>query len=167
MSPIQIIAKQFALHNRLFNNVLEGIGDVKGNERVSGEVNHLQWIGGHLVNVRYRFLPMFGKPVSFPHAEKYTDASLPPPQTRAISASIEYPSLSEISGYWNAIVPDFAESVSVLGNDQLATEMPFSVPIGGKTLLDVLAFLASHEAYHIGQMSIIRKYLGLEAMSYK
>ena len=57
MSAIQPVKKQFVLQTRLFNNVLEGIEDRKGSERLSEFVNHLQWIAGHLTNSRYRLHP--------------------------------------------------------------------------------------------------------------
>ncbi len=167
MSSIQIIAKQFALHSRLFNNVLEDIADTNGNKRVTEEVNHLQWIAGHLTNSRYNFAPMLGIKEIFPYKELYTDMTLPPPSNRPISESIKYPTLSETLKYWNTLAPVFVERVVNLSDSQLAAEFPIGTPIGDKTTLGFFGFLASHESYHIGQMSLIRKYLGLDAMSYK
>ena len=77
MSSILVIAKQFALHNRLFNNVLEGIEDAQGDKRVTEQINHLQWIAGHLTNSRYNFAPMLGMSETFPYKEIYTDATKP------------------------------------------------------------------------------------------
>jgi len=167
MSSIQTLSKQFALHTRLFNNVLEDIEDNKGLERVSEEVNHLQWIAGHLTNSRYNFAPMLGINASFPYKDLYTDGTKPPPNNRAIDASIKYPSLTEIKKYWNDLGNAFAEKTAAMKDEQINSGIPFAVPIGGNTVLDLLAFLASHESYHIGQMSIIRKHLGKGAMSYK
>jgi hypothetical protein len=167
MSSIQIIAKQFALHNRLFNNVLEGIQDTNGNKRVTEEVNHLQWIAGHLANSRYNFAPVIGIKETFPYKELYTDPTLPPPSNRPISEAIKYPSLSETLKYWNSLAPVFVEAVSNLSDAQVSAEFPVGTPIGDKTLLGFFGFLTSHESYHIGQMSLVRKYLGLDAMSYK
>src|ERR1700739_4929709 len=167
MSSIQIISRQMALHTRLFNNTLEDISDAGGNERMNEHVNHLQWIAGHLANTRYNYAAMLGSELKFPYKEKYSDPTKPPPANRSIDASIEYPSLSEIKKYWNALAPEFTEKLAALDNDKLMTEMPFSTPIGGKTMLDLFAFISSHEAYHIGQMSLIRKYLGKDAMSFK
>ncbi len=66
MSSIQPVVKQFELQTRLFNNVLEGIEDIKGSKRLSEEVNHLQWIAGHLTNSRYGLAQGLGIGVSFP-----------------------------------------------------------------------------------------------------
>jgi len=167
MSSIQIIAKQFALHTRLFNNVLEGVEESQGAKRMSEQVNHLQWIAGHLANARYNYAPMLGLEEFFPYKELYTDPAAPPPGNRAIDASIKYPSLGEISKYWNSYSPAFVEAVSKMNDAQAAAETPFGTPIGDKSMLGFFGFLTSHESYHIGQMSIIRKYLGLDAMSYK
>jgi hypothetical protein len=166
MSSIQPVIKQFELQTRLFNNVLEGIEDVKGSERLSDQVNHLQWIAGHLTNSRYGLAPGLGIRVSFPYKEQYSDPSEPPPHNRTISAAVKYPSLTEIKKSWNELATQFTEKISGLSDEQLASGISFPVPTG-KTFQDLLSFIASHESYHIGQMSIIRKYLGLSAMSYK
>ena len=154
------------MQSRLFNNVLEGIEDIKGSERLSDHVNHLQWIAGHLTNSRYGIAPALGLKVSFPYGEQYTDPSEPPPHNRTISDTVKYPSLTEIKKSWNDLADDFTEKLSGLSEEHLASGIPFPVPTG-KTFQDLLSFIASHESYHIGQMSIIRKYLGLSAMSYK
>src|SRR5260221_11677958 len=96
MSSIQTISKQFALHTKLFNNVLADIDDNKGSERVNDHVNHLQWIAGHLANIRYSFTSMFGLNMPFPYGGIYRDLTQTPPHNRAIDASIQYPSLTEI-----------------------------------------------------------------------
>jgi hypothetical protein len=167
MSSIKITKIQFDLQTRLFNNVLEGIADAIGNERLNDQVNHLQWIAGHLTNARYNFAPMLGINESFPYKELYTDASKPPPNNRAMDVTVTYPSLSEIAIYWNRMAPLLTESLSKLSEEQLAAELPFAMPIDDNSLGGFLGFLASHESCHIGQMSLIRKYLGLDAMSYK
>lgn len=166
MSSIQPVIKQFDMQSRLFNNVLEGIEDPKGSKRLNDHVNHLQWIAGHLTNSRYGLAAGLGIKEGFPYREQYTDPSEPPPSNRAISASVKYPSLSEIKKSWNDLAVAFTDKISGLSEDQLASAIPFPVPTG-KTFQDLLSFIASHESYHIGQMSLIRKSLGLSAMSYK
>jgi hypothetical protein len=166
MSSIQPVVKQFEMQTRLFNNVLEGIEDIKGSKRLSDHVNHLQWIAGHLTNSRYGLGHGLGIKAVFPYKEQYTDPTEPPPHNRALSASVKYPSLTEIKKSWNDLAPEFISKISGLSNEHLAAGIPFPVPTGN-TFQDLLSFIASHESYHIGQMSIIRKYLGLSAMSYK
>jgi uncharacterized damage-inducible protein DinB len=166
MSSIQPVIKQFELQTRLFINVLEGIEDVKGSKRINDHVNHLQWIAGHLTSSRYAIAAGFGIKASFPYKEQYYDPTEPPPYNRALSATVKYPSLTEIKKSWNELAAEFTGAISGLRDEQLASVTPFPVPTGN-TFQDLLSFIASHESYHIGQMSIIRKSLGLDAMSYK
>jgi uncharacterized damage-inducible protein DinB len=166
ITPVQTLGKQFALHSRLFNNVLDSVEDAQGSERLNDQVNHIQWIAGHLTNSRYRLASMLGIQSIFPYREVYMDLTQPPPFNRPIDSSIPYPPLRELTKSWNDLAGAFVTLVSGLDTEQLAGEMPTAVPTG-KTLLDFISFISSHESYHIGQMSIIRKYIGLPAMSYK
>ncbi len=160
------VVKQFDLHSRLFNNVLAGMEGEAVAERLNEHVNHAQWIAGHLTNSRYHLAPLLGLHLSFPFADRYTDPSQPPPHNRAIDASVKYPSIAEIKKSWNDLVKPFTEKIAALTDEQLSADTEARVPTG-KTLSDLLSFISSHESYHIGQLSIIRKYLGLEAMSYR
>jgi hypothetical protein len=167
MSSIKIISEQFALNTRLFNNVLEGVEDVQGNKRVTEEVNHLQWIAGHITNARYNYCTMLGLDATFEYKELYVDPTLPPPGNRVIDPKIKYPSLTKISELWNALAPSFVNALLKVSDEQAAAVMPFGTPINDDSFIGFFGFLLSHESYHIGQMSLVRKYLGLSAMSYK
>jgi hypothetical protein len=147
--------------------VLEGIEDVLGNKRVTEEVNHLQWIAGHITNARYNYCSMIGLDATFEYKELYVDLTLPPPGNRVIDPKIKYPSLSKISELWNSLAPSFVNALSNVSDEQAAAAMPFGTPINDDSFIGFFGFLISHESYHIGQMSLVRKYLGLSAMSYK
>ena len=43
--------------------------------------------------------------------------------------------------------------------------LPFPAP--GPTRLDALIFLAQHEAYHLGQMGLLRRVCGLPAAEWR
>ncbi|HLX90133.1 MAG TPA: DinB family protein [Puia sp.] len=166
MSSIKIIAEQFALQTRLFNNVLDGLEESQGGWRITDSVNHLQWIAGHLVNARYNYAPMLGIRAIFPHRDLYVDPTMPPPGNRSIDSSLNYPALSELKRLWNEISPKFVETLYKLDDAQLNRELSFDTPIRDNSMLGLLGFLSSHESSHIGQMSIIRRFLGLKAMTY-
>jgi hypothetical protein len=84
-----------------------------------------------------------------------------------IDPKIKYPSLSKISELWNVLAPSFVNALSKVSDEQAAAVMPFGTPINDDSFIGFFGFLISHESYHIGQMSLVRKYLGLSAMSYK
>ncbi len=48
-------------------------------------------------------------------------------------------------------------TVSAAELDSLAAEAPFATPMGHNDTASVLSFLHVHEAYHIGQLVLIRR----------
>jgi uncharacterized damage-inducible protein DinB len=167
MNSITEITKLLSLNTRLFRNVLEGISETESLKRISEKTNHLRWIAGHLTGLRYRNLERMGlKPAPFEYMEKYFIPDAPPPGNRPWGPGIEYPELKELLQRWNEYSAPWIEAVRGLTAEQLAIALPFQLPIEGGTLLDSYAFYASHEIYHIGQMSIIRRVLGHDAMSF-
>ena len=58
-------------------------------------------------------------------------------------------------------------SLGSLTPERLATPSPQRFPVDDGTLLGGLAYLVQHDAYHIGQVALLRRQLGHPAMSYK
>lgn len=154
------LATQFELHTRLFNNVLEGIDDSSANGRASDEVNHIKWLAGHLTNARHMMKDFGGIEEDDPHGELFGHG-------KSISEAVEYPSLDEIRDRWNSISHRIGAGLSNLPDDVLNGPAPGRFPVADDTMAGMLAFLMHHEAYHIGQIGILRKYIGKEAMEYK
>jgi hypothetical protein len=166
MSSTLAANQQFTLHTKLFKNVLDGISNEQGSVRLAENINHLAWIAGHLTNIRYNVSAMMGVQRPFPFHDLYVDMTQPPPHNRKLDLTLQYPALNELKKCWDEISPIFTGAISNLTAEQLAMPLPFKVPTGD-TFFDALSFMGSHEAYHIGQMSIIRRYIGLDAMSYQ
>lgn len=169
MSAIDIVTREISLNGKLFGNVLEGITDNESVIRLNGKGNHLRWLAGHLTGIRYRFVKRLGGQIEdYPHTDKYVLKDVPvPPNARPLDEGIDYPSLVETLTQWNKASALLTDAIAKLKEEQLTMTSPFSPPTGGNTLLDALAFLAYHEAYHLGQMGQIRVCLGQSATSFK
>ena len=152
------VKKQFDLHTRLFNNVLEGISDPDTNSRANGHVNHIKWLAGHLTSTRFGFKDMAGFEEGDPYGELFSHG-------KAIDPEADYPSIESIRENWNAISGKISDALGSLPAEALEADAP-RVPIGEGKMGDFLDFLMHHEAYHIGQIGILRKFLGQEAMKY-
>lgn len=157
-SRIEVLHASVSLHTRLFLNCLAGVDDETAVCRPSTNTNSLAFIACHLVDARAFLARLVGAeaPAPFPQLEN----------ARHIDEVSELPPLAEIQSPWS----DYGDLVSarfeVLDAEELDSETPQQFPIGNRTLLGAVAFLVSHEAYHIGQMALLRKYAGLEAMRY-
>ncbi|MGH2563902.1 MAG: DinB family protein, partial [Ginsengibacter sp.] len=148
-------------------SVLEGINDEDGSKAINEQTNSLEWIAGHLNVGRYRNMLRLGlQPQTYKHLDKFINQSAPPPNAIAFNKDTLYPSLVESKEQWTAYSKIFLERLQ--NNDEaiLKTPIPFNVPTGGNTVEDALVFVALHETYHIGQMSIIRKTLGYSSMQF-
>jgi uncharacterized damage-inducible protein DinB len=151
---------QFDLHTRLFNNVLAGITDSDANTRKNDNINHIKWVAGHLLNARVTNIAQMtgGQPDSTYTAQFGRGAF--------VDANDTYPPLAEITGKWNDTAAAFSNGISHIPEEVLAAPSPAKTPVADDTIRGLLSFLLSHEAYHIGQLSILRKMAGKEAMAY-
>jgi uncharacterized damage-inducible protein DinB len=161
-STAAALKAQFDFHTRLFNNVLDGISDNEANSRNNEHVNHIKWVAGHLLNTRLEGMNrLTGGEADTTYAEKFARNSVLDP------TGASYPPLSEIVSKWNEVSPDISGRINKLPEELLDSPAPAQSPIHDETFRGLMAFLVSHEAYHVGQLGILRKLAGKDAMSYR
>lgn len=160
----QLVLTQFDLHQRLFNNVLSGFTDTETNHRPYGDgnVNHVKYLAGHLLNSQYGLSIIAGiKP-----EVKWNDLFAVMGQSEA-KDDFNYPSIKEIIDEWNALYEPTRKGLSKLTSNKLAEIPPPPFDKVAKSKGELWAFINHHQAYHIGQISILRKAFGKQAMSYE
>ncbi|MBL4703163.1 MAG: DinB family protein [Flavobacteriales bacterium] len=155
-----IIKAQLDLHTVLFNNCIDGINEEQAWERANENVNPIIWMAGHLVGTRMSMSSFGGfEPDNsfdgfFGHDQK-------------LDTSKTYPSLAAIKEAWNDISEKISKGIGNMPQEAWASPSPSKMPIADDTMAGFMAFLMHHEAYHIGQMGILRKFAGAKAMSYR
>ena len=149
------ITSQFDLHTRLFNNVLQGIGEEESYNRFNNS-NNIKWLAGHLVSTRLLFANLSG----------LSDDDRFKMFGKGFDRSLDYPSLEQIKSKWNEIAPSISNGLKNLSPDDLKGKGLFETPIGDDNMKNFIDFVLHHEAYHIGQIGFIRKQLGKESMKY-
>lgn len=151
---------QFDLHTRLYSNALSGISETESTQRENDYVNNIKFIAGHLLNTRVGFLTQLtgGQP----------DGSYADQFGRGVKLdpSANYPSLDQITSRWRETADGISQGLANLPAEALAAPAPVQTPIGDETMRGLFSFLLSHEAYHIGQLGLLRKMIGKEPMSY-
>ena len=146
------------LHTRLWGNCLDGTEQVLW-QRPLPTVNAIGFLALHLVDTRHFTLDLLGAPAPNPFAALLADA-------RSMSDLREHPEATALRPAWAAVSERLAERLSELGPDDFARPVARSFPIADPTLAGALSFLLSHEAYHLGQMALLRRAFGLAAMRY-
>jgi uncharacterized damage-inducible protein DinB len=149
------ITGQFDLHTRLFRNCLEGISDDAAGTQQNPNANHIKFLAGHLVYTRL----MFKDPAGLAADPRFDQFE------KNIDSKAAYLPLKDILAKWDEIAEPISNALKNSTPEMLASEAPFPTPMGG-TIHDFVGFLMHHEAYHMGQLGILRKFAGKEAMKY-
>ncbi len=71
------------------------------------------------------------------------------------------PDADEILAAWEALREPLRARLAQLTEAELDAVSPRKVPMEDGSVLGTLTFLAYHEGYHVGQMALVRKALGL------
>ena len=155
------LKSQFDFHTRLFNNVLEGITEAESSKRNAEQINHIKWVAGHIVNTRIGSLSkLAGIEPDESYAVQFARGS-------SLDPNASYPPLEEIKSRLNETSTAISDHIAKIPEEVLAAKSNAAVPIADDTVRGLLAFLMSHEALHIGQLSLLRKMAGKEAMSFR
>lgn len=155
------LALQLDLHTRWFLRALENVSDTQSNTRMSDHFNTIKWVAGHLLNSR---LTSISRIAGIQPDESYKMLFA---RGSTIDTNNEYPEIDEIISRWQLLSPQLSENILNLAPEVLTAKAAFQAPINDDTIGGALSFLLSHEAFHIGQLSVLRKVAGMPAMSYQ
>jgi hypothetical protein len=155
-SDIAPVVQIFGLNTGIYLKALDGLDEEAARRQVLPQTNPLLWIAGHLATTRFGIATMAGRERPLPwgkifHRSAVLDVAALPPLARVREA------WQEIS---DLVVPRLYELTSA----ELAALAPRPFPIEDKSLRGAITFLSYHEGYHIGQMSYIRRSLGLSGL---
>jgi uncharacterized damage-inducible protein DinB len=162
MNPsVRPLVSTLELNTRLLLNALDGVDEKAARVRPNEKTNHAIFLACHLVDSRHYLARALGLASESPFKAMLEGA-------KGIDDVKEYPSLDEVRAAWKDVGALLSRHIADLEASDLEKPAAFAFPIeGGGTLLGCLAFLVQHDSYHLGQVALLRRYLGLEAMSYK
>jgi uncharacterized damage-inducible protein DinB len=107
---------------------------------------------GHITETRSQMLGLLGAPWDAGWGGKFKRGS-------ELYDRFAYPTRGEIESRFTETHESMRTAFATLTADSLAATAPVSFA-GAKTVADLLAFFAFHEAYHLGQVGYIRRQLG-------
>jgi uncharacterized damage-inducible protein DinB len=162
MNPsVEPLKRTLDLNSRLFLNALEGIDEETARRRPNESTNHVAFVACHLVDARHHLARTLGLASESPFKEILDEA-------KGIDDVKEFPTLDEMRSAWQAVSRELSEHLAGLDAAALEKPAPYEFPIeDGKTTLGCLTFLIQHDTYHLGQIALLRRLLGLEPMSYR
>ena len=153
MDP-RVLAFQFGVGGFVFERNLAGVTHEESLVAPRPAGNTMNWIVGHVVRSRNQALALIGRKPLFDDAEfeSYGAGGFDP--RRALR-------LEDLRRRFSALGPALAAALENATAAQLSTVAPFS-PTGNpdETVGTLLASIAFHEAYHLGQTGLSRRLLG-------
>jgi uncharacterized damage-inducible protein DinB len=155
---LEPLRETLALNSKLFRHCLEGMSDEDTWRRPDGRANNIAFIGLHICDARFHLASWLGLDIENPFG-RFS-------QVKHIDDMPDFPGVAELTGHWDRVSAALEAHVPTVGEDVLKQPAPFELPVGDGKLLSCLAFMLQHEAYHIGQLSLLRKQLGFDAMKW-
>jgi uncharacterized damage-inducible protein DinB len=156
---LQSVAMLLALNTRLLHNCLDRVDDELGNRRLTPDSNSLAFLAAHLTDSRHYLCRKAGREIPNPIGAVLK-------RGRSLDEIGTLPPLATIRAEWDTVSDHLLQMLEELDGAMLA-EPGFKFPGTDGTLFGMISFLAQHDSYHIGQMSLLRRQLGLSAMRYQ
>ncbi|TDI80236.1 MAG: DinB family protein [Caldithrix sp.] len=153
------LLEQFTLHTRLFSNVLVEISPEHATKRMNDKTNHIAWLTGSMVSIRFKLANLLGMNEQEPFPHLFKDG-------KAIQNDITYPGINELAEDWEPISKKLLEKLGNLSEKELAETSPIKLPVNDESMLGALVFFADRESYVLGQIGILRRIFGYDAMKY-
>lgn len=157
-NSIHHLINQFNLQTKLFKNVTRDLTNDQSVTQMNLHTNHAAWLAGHIVSTRFMIANAIGLQEKEPFPDLFANG-------KGRDDEANYPTMSELLAGWDLLADKIAERLDSLDEETLRSTMPRPVPTGD-TLADLISFILHHEAYTIGQLGILRRFFGLEAMKY-
>jgi len=154
------LAEILRLNTVLFRNCLDGLSDEQAVTRPSNATNSAAFVAAHLASSRFFLLKTLGVEEDDPLAP-YLDGR------KGIDDIAQLPSLREVQTAWTQGAHLLRDRLDALTPADVDAPSSIGFPLANGTLLGTLTFLVQHDSYHLGQLSLLRKYCGLPAMRYQ
>lgn len=148
------VAEQFRITTNLFIKAMSGVDAEEAMRRPGPLSNPLLWLAGHVTHFRTRLVTLVGVPTEFPWGSLFDTGA-------TVGPASQYPKPEEIVALWEEITEVLVQRLTALTEADLAVPPAARVPSTDATLRGAIGYFSLHEAYHVGQMGYVRKWLGM------
>lgn len=119
----------------------------------SPETSSMLWIFGHITSWRCSVAVMLGGEQTFPWPDLFKRGA-------HVAPSDQLPTKEEIAAVWRKATDELMKRIEEVSPQVLSSPAPRDFPVADKTVRGAINFLAYHEGYHLGQLALLRKWLG-------
>jgi uncharacterized damage-inducible protein DinB len=116
-------------------------------------MNHIAWIVGHVIWARKALLGRLGTEWTQPWIGQFGRGV-------KLDKNSDYPAAETLLNSWRESSAVLATALDSVSEETLAQPATKGPPSADGKISGIVAFLAIHETYHLGQASNIRSWLG-------
>src|SRR5690606_14886495 len=158
---LDIIIPAFRGHSQSFLMVLKGISEEDALKRIEGRTNHIIWMVGNFLDMRYAMGNVLGLTEEF----KYKDFFF---QGKSLDESLAYPSLQDLIVDFHRISPLVYQRLLQVTDEELNRAFPMGMNIDffPEDVLNFVGMCIGREDYLCGQMGLMRRIMCYDAMKY-
>ncbi|MFA3783433.1 DinB family protein [Melioribacteraceae bacterium 4301-Me] len=149
----------YEINSRLLINSFKDVSEELAINRPNKKINSMMFILLHTIDARYVMIKNLGSKTKNPFAE-YVNWN------NTIDDVKKYPPLKVVLDNWVKLDKVLKRKLSNLTYNQLKAKLDFDYPGNDEPIINMISFLAQHEAYHVGQLAMLRKLLGLSPLSF-
>ena len=152
---LQPVKNILDLNSALLRRALDGVDSDTWERRPNDQTNNLAFIACHALDARFYLMKLIGHERTNPWQSLFHAST-------DVASMKEYPPVYELVAEWEELHEATLRQLDELSAAELDADSAVSFPTADGSLLGGLSFLAFHEAYHVGQLGFVRKYVGLD-----
>lgn len=158
---LDIIIPAFRGHSQNFLMVLDGISEEDAKKRIEGRTNHIIWMVGNFLDMRYALGNVLGLDLKNSHNDLFF-------QGKALDENLNYPTLKELKDSFHQISPLIYNKLLEISDEDLEKDFPMGMNIDffPENVLNFIGMCIGREDYLCGQIGLMRRILGYEGMKY-
>ncbi len=158
---MELVIPAYRMHSQSFMNVLEGISEEDALKRIENKTNHIVWMAGNFVNMRYGLGWVLGLQEQDPNNDLFF-------QGKALDESIQYPTLADLKKNFHDISAKVYQKLSEVSDEELDEifEIGMNIPFIKETKLNFVGMCIGREDYLCGQIGLMRRILNYPGMKY-
>ncbi|MNK81708.1 hypothetical protein D3C87_1014600 [compost metagenome] len=159
---LEIIIPAFRGHSQNFLMVLDGISEEDAKKRIEGRTNHIIWMVGNFLDMRYALGNVLGLDLKNPHNDLFF-------QGKALDENLNYPTLKELKDSFHQISPLIYNRLLEISDEDLDKAFPMGMNIDffPENVLNFVGMCIGREDYLCGQIGLMHRILGYEGMKYE
>lgn len=160
-TKMELIIPAYRMHSQSFVNALDGISEEDALKRIDGKTNHIVWMAGNFVNMRYGLGWVLGLRDEDPYGELFF-------QGKTLDENFNYPSLADLKKSFHEISPKVYRKLWEVTDEELDEifEIGMNVPFIRESKLNFAGMCIGREDYLSGQIGLMRRILDYPGMKY-